>query len=265
MAGTLPLVPDDLLRPFLERPETAGVFLDFDGTLSDIVHVPSDARPAEGATELLSALAERFAVLAIVSGRSAHELLDWLGPAVEIWGAHGAQRTAGGRVELSPAALPHEPLMRRVYAEAVARVEELALEGVIVEDKTVMVGLHFRNATEQERARRALDEVAGELAARHGLKRAGGRLAYELRPPIDFTKAAVVRERARGLAAVAFAGDDRVDLPGFDALDELEREGVATLRIAVDSDEAPPELLERADVVVQGPAGAVAFLNRLLD
>ncbi len=255
---------EELLRPFLERPERSGIFLDFDGTLSEIVRVPSDARPMRGARELLAALARRYAVTAIVSGRSAHELLDWLGPETEIWGVHGAQRTAGGKVELSPAAAPFEDLMRTVHDEAAARVEELGLEGVIVEDKAVMVTLHFRNATDHGRARAALDAVASELVSRHGLTRASGRLAYELRPPVAFTKAAVVRERSRDLQAVAFAGDDRVDLPAFDALDDLAKHGVATLRIAVSSPEAPAELLERADVVVGGPRGALEFLNRLL-
>jgi trehalose 6-phosphate phosphatase len=257
-------VSDDLLHPFVSRPESAGIFLDFDGTLSEIVHVPSHARPAEGAAELLRDLARRYAVVAIVSGRSAHELLDWLGPEVEIWGAHGAQRATEGRIELSPVVAPYRGLMRGVFEEAAAAAQRLALEGVVVEDKDVMVGLHFRNATELERARVELDALAGDLAERHGLIRAGGRLAYELRPPVQLTKATVVSERARGLSAVAFAGDDRVDLPGFDALDELAAGGAATLRIAVRSDEAPPELLERADVVVDGPAGAIRLLRRLV-
>ena len=255
---------DDLLRPFVERPGRAGIFLDFDGTLSEIVHIPSDARPAEGAAELLRDLARSYAVVAIVSGRSAHELVEWLGPEVEIWGAHGAQRATSGRVELSPVAAPYRALMRDVLTDAAAAVERLGLEGVVVEDKEVMVGLHFRNASDVERARVELDAIADDLTGRHGLTRAGGRLAYELRPPVELTKASVVAKRAEGLSAVAFAGDDRVDLPGFDALDDLASAGVATLRIAVSSNEAPPELLERADVVVEGPAGAIDLLRRFV-
>lgn len=255
---------DDLLRPFRERPERAGIFLDFDGTLSEIVHVPSDARPAEGAADVLRALAAVYAVVAIVSGRSAHQLVEWLGPEIEIWGVHGAQRATAGDVRLSPLAAPFAELMGEVHEAAAKALADVDLEGVILEDKEVMLGLHFRNARDVERARVVLDEIADELAARYGLTRAGGRLAYELRPPAEFTKAAVVRERAAGLEAVAFAGDDRVDLPGFDALDELAGAGAATLRIAVDSDEAPPELLERADVVVDGPPGAIELLGKLL-
>lgn len=257
---------DVAIQSFRERPRSAGLFLDFDGTLSDIVHIPSEARPAEGARELLDGLAARYAIVAIVSGRSAEQLVEWLGPDVEIWGTHGAQRTVDGRVELSDPAAAYSELMDRVRHEAEAALADLDLSGVIIEDKTVMIGLHFRAAEDVDRARVALDELAESLAARHGLKRAGGRLAYELRPPIEFSKAAVVLDRARqaNLEAVAFVGDDRVDLPGFDALDALAEDGATTLRVAVDSDEAPAELLERADIVVQGPRGAIEFLRSFL-
>jgi trehalose 6-phosphate phosphatase len=259
-------VTDELLEPFIERPESAGVYLDFDGTLSEIVHVPSDARPLSGARELLGMLAERFALVSVVSGRSAHQLIEWLGEGVEIWGVHGAQRAVGGRVQISDAAAPFEELMGIVCAQAERRIEQLGLPGVVVEDKGVMVALHFRAASDVEVARRALDELAESLATEHGLKRGGGRLAFELRPPIEMTKADVVLRRTReeNLSAAMFVGDDRVDLSAFDALDELAAEGVATVRVAVDSSEAPAELLERADIVVNGPAGTIALLRELI-
>ncbi|HYO60933.1 MAG TPA: trehalose-phosphatase, partial [Actinomycetota bacterium] len=248
---------DELLRPFLERPESAGIFLDFDGTLSEIVPIPADARPAPGATDLLTALARKFAVVAIVSGRSANELVQWLGPEVEIWGVHGAQRATNGTVELSPRAKPFEPQMKKVHEEATERIESAGLTGAIVEDKAVMVTLHYRAAEDPAEAKRALGSLAKELATKHDLTCVPGRASYELRPAIDFTKAAVIEDRSTNLEAVAFAGDDTVDLPGFDALDALSEQGVATLRIAVRSNEAPDALLNRADIVVDGPEGAV--------
>ena len=256
---------EELLKPFLERPENAGLFLDFDGTLSEIVHVPSEARPVSGARGLLETLAARFALVSVVSGRSAHQLLEWLGEEIEIWGVHGAEKAVEGRVEPIDAVTPFLELMATVRAEAERRIEELELPGVFVEDKGVMLALHFRAAEDVEAARRALDELAGSLAVEHGLKRAGGRLAFELRPPIDVTKADIVltRTREEKLSAAMFVGDDRVDIPAFDALDELAEEGVATVRVAVDSSEAPAELLKRADLVVKGPAGTIALLSRL--
>ncbi len=155
-------------------------------------------------------------------------------------------------------------VVRHEAEEALAR---MSLEGVVLEDKTVMLGLHFRAAPDRPVAQRRLDELAQELADRHGLTRAGGRLAYELRPPVEFSKAAVVLQRAREerLKAAAFAGDDRVDLPGFDAMDVLADEGLATARIAVHSDEAPPDLLARADLVLAGPGSVVRWLEELAD
>ena len=59
------------LEALLEEPTATGIFLDFDGTLSEIVSVPSEGRPVAGAIELLQQLGEKFAVTAVVSGRSA--------------------------------------------------------------------------------------------------------------------------------------------------------------------------------------------------
>jgi trehalose 6-phosphate phosphatase len=156
--------------------------------------------------------------------------------------------------------------MARVRDEAAEELDHLGIDGVVLEDKRIMIGLHFRAAADVETARAALDKVARDLADRHGLLRAGGRLAFELRPPDEFSKAAVVLERARAfkLEAALFMGDDRVDLPAFDALDVLADEGMKTARIAVSSDEVPPDLLERADIVVDGPPAALDLLRGLL-
>jgi trehalose 6-phosphate phosphatase len=256
----------EVLAPFVDRPGGAGIFLDFDGTLSEIASVPSEARPVEGATELLEGLGRRFRLVAIVSGRSAAELLQWLGPGVEIWGIHGAQRVRDGRVDLSDRARPYADLMDRVRVEAERRLEALALSGVVLEDKGVMLGLHFRAAEDPDRARRSLDDLADDLASAYGLTRAGGRLAFELRPPVAFAKSQVVLERSReaALGAAMFVGDDRVDISAFDALDELEKEGVRVARVAVHSTEAPAELLDRADLIVEGPDGVVTLLRSLI-
>jgi trehalose 6-phosphate phosphatase len=259
------VAPDRLPTFAAVDPSSAGLFLDFDGTLSEIVQIPSDARPLEGVADALSALARDYAVVAVVSGRSAHELLGWLGPTVEIWGVHGAQRTIEGRVELSARVAPHGELMSQVKREADRLVAELKHDGVLVEDKGIAVGLHFRTAQDVETARRQLDAIAQLLVDRYGVVRAEGRLTYELRPPVELSKASVVLDRAReaSLSGAAFVGDDLVDLPAFDALDLLEAEGVTTLRVAVRSDEAPEELLDRADVVVDGPRGTLTLLKRL--
>lgn len=239
--------------------------MDFDGTLSAIVETPDEARPATGAPEVLRFLAERFAVVAVVSGRPASQLLEWLGPEVEIWGLHGAERVSAGEVKLSEDAASYAATMRQVLNEARAAAAN-GPEGVLVEDKGVVVGLHYRKARDRKEAERWLLELAGNLSVAHDLRVAPGRLVLELRPPVEFSKKAVVLRRTReaGLRAVAFAGDDLVDLPGFDALDELSEAGLETLRIAVGSEEAPRALMDRADIAVDGPSGLVTLMNELV-
>ncbi|MDQ3878522.1 MAG: trehalose-phosphatase [Actinomycetota bacterium] len=257
---------DALLAPFLAHPQAAGLFLDFDGTLSEIVRIPSDARPLPDVPDLLNGLARKYRVVAIVSGRSAAQLVDWLGADIEIWGVHGAERVIEGAVTLSEWAAPHEEIVQKAVAAAREELTRRGLKGALVENKRVIANIHFRAADDPERAEREIAEIADELAGRFDLVTKRGRMSYELRPAIDFSKRAVVEMRAaeEGLTAAAFFGDDRVDLPGFDALDDLARAGVATMRVAVTSFEVPRELIDRADIVVEGPLGAVELLTRLL-
>jgi trehalose 6-phosphate phosphatase len=121
--------------------------------------------------------------------------------------------------------------------------------------------LHYRGHPELEGAVR---EIAERQAARSGLSIRPARMSFELHPPIAADKGTAVRDLADGLAAVCFLGDDVGDLPAFAELQRLADEGVAAVRVAVRSDEAPEELLEAADVVVDGPEGARDLLQELL-
>jgi trehalose 6-phosphate phosphatase len=108
---------------------------------------------------------------------------------------------------------------------------------------------------------------AAATAEATGLVVHEGRMSFELRPPLDLHKGSVVRDLVDGRRAACFLGDDLGDLPAFDALDRFAAgdAGAYALRIGVRSDEAPVGLLERADLVVDGPPGALAILRALLD
>jgi trehalose 6-phosphate phosphatase len=134
--------------------------------------------------------------------------------------------------------------------------------GMRVESKGLSLTLHYREAPGLEREVRAW---ARQQAARSGLKLRNARRSVELHPPIDTDKGTAVRSLVADLSAACFLGDDVGDLPAFDALDELTAAGRSTVKVAVRSDEAPPEMLARADLVVDGPEGASALLARLLD
>jgi trehalose 6-phosphate phosphatase len=90
-------------------------------------------------------------------------------------------------------------------------------------------------------------------------------MALEFRPPVKADKGTVVERLAPGHEAAACFGDDLGDLPAFRAVGDLADHGVAVARVAVVDPETPPEVVEAADVVVQGPGAALELLRQLAD
>ena len=247
------------LAPLLADPARTGVFTDFDGTLSPIVDDPGQARPLDGAIDALSALVGRMARVGVISGRPADYLRRHLGVAgLSMWGLHGLEWVEGDKVIPMPGVEP----WREAVETATAAAEHDLAAVADVERKTLSVTLHFRRrpAAEQEIA-----AWAKEQAAATGLTVYAGRMSYELRPPVPHGKDVVLEAAATGLAAACFIGDDLGDAVAFDALDRLAATtGLHAVRIAVDSPEAPSQLVERADLVVDGPPGVVALLRHLM-
>jgi len=249
---------DDLVATFRDDPRHAGVFCDFDGTLAEIIDVPDEARPVEGAVDALDALADAYAMVAVISGRPAAFLQDHLGGhGLILAGLYGLERVEDGQVHIAEEARRWEPVVEEVASRARSEVPE----GVTVEPKGLSVALHFRTAPDAADTTRAWAE---EQAADTGLVASPGRQSYELRPPVTTSKGTVLADNAEGLTAACFLGDDHGDLTAFDALDELAAAGVTVLRVAVRSPESPAELLERADLVVDGPSEVVKLLRRLV-
>jgi trehalose 6-phosphate phosphatase len=240
-------------------PAHALVALDYDGTLSPIVARPQDAVPAVGAIEVLTALAARVGRLAVLTGRPAQVVVDLGGlaavPGLVVLGQYGVDRWEDGALNSA----------RPVSGVAEARSALPALVewlGAEIEDKGHSLVVHTRNAPVGAQER--LAEPVGDLARRVGLELHHGRRVLELRPPgFDKHGALMAVAKARP-ASVLFAGDDLGDARAFDAVDELRAEGVPGLMVFSDSEEGPASLRSRADVVVDGPAGVVAFLRDLL-
>ncbi len=64
---------------FRRAPEAAAILTDFDGTLAAIVDDPAAARPLDGVPALLDELADRYALVAVLSGRPVAFLQQLLG------------------------------------------------------------------------------------------------------------------------------------------------------------------------------------------
>lgn len=244
------------LAPFTDRPADAAVLLDFDGTLSPIVEDPASARPLDGVTDALTRLAARFGLVGITSGRPVDFLLPLLPDGLVLSGLYGLEVVRDGRRSDRAGA----GAWREVVADVARSSADRGPDGMGVESKGLSLTLHYRSRPELAAA---VAEWARQQGARSGLEVRPAKMSVELHPPIAADKGTAVEELVAGLDAVCFVGDDRGDLPAYDALDRLAARGVHALRVAVASDEAPDELIGRADLVVDGPAEVLDLLNRL--
>lgn len=226
------------------------MFLDFDGTLAEIVARPELARLAPGAREVLAELRSRVDVLAIISGRPAEAVQERVPvPGLTIVGLYGL-----------PADRGREQILASL--EDVERAAAM-IPGAWVEDKGVSLSVHYRAADDPSLARDVLLPGLSGIAARRGLSLLEGKMVIEVAAGEVPGKGAAVKSLAlhHPLDGYLYAGDDRPDLDAFAALDELAQGGACTVKVAVRSEETPDELLSAADVVVDRPEGLVHLLS----
>ncbi len=219
---------------------------DYDGVLSPLVDVPSEAGPEPGAAEVLQRLAAVPGVtVALVSGRGVADLQATSGftGRLRFIGSHGAEFDGPLVAELA----------ERRDALA-ARLEPLVAgtPGARLEVKPASVAVHVRQVPDRS-AGAALLEAAGAQAD-SSLTMKPGKDVLEL-AVTDADKGSAVRRLADELGArgVMFLGDDRTDEDVFRVL------GADDVTVKVGEGETA------ARHRVADPAAVVALLGSLAD
>lgn len=244
----------DLFEVFRARPDRSAILTDFDGTLSAIVEDWNAAVPLPGARNVLESLADRYAMVGVVSGRPVSYLERHLGTRLRLSGLYGLEDIIDGE----RTSIEDDERWRSLVHDA---VESASVQfGALVEDKGLSVTVHFRTRPDLERDIRAW---AGREHERAGLQLRSAKESVELHPPIAVDKGSVVTTAIGTLDNACFLGDDLGDLTAFDALDRARTRGVHAVKVGVRTEETPAVLLDRADVVVDGPLGALALLASL--
>jgi trehalose 6-phosphate phosphatase len=258
-----------LLEALRREPARTAILTDVDGTLAPIAERPEQAAVPEAARAALALLSKRFGLVACVSGRRAAEARRLVGvEGIAYAGNHGLELLLPGEQAPRP-----DPSLKEREGDAAAFAAgldrgELAGAGLRLEDKGPIQALHWRAAKDERVAEARAHEIAAE-GGRAGLEPRWGRKVLELRPAggggKDTAVAALLADE--GIARAAYAGDDRTDLDAFRRLRELSEEGRLELAVCVGvlSSEAPPELPEEADLIVDGPAGWLEVLDCLAE
>ena len=237
---------DALLERLASEPQRAGLFLDFDGVLAPIVARPEDAAAPPETRAELERLVGRYALVAVVSGRTGADVRARVGvDGIVYVGSHG--------LELDPQA---ERWRRRLAAFAA----DAPWPPSAIEMKGLAVAFHFRDRDDEAQAIRELDRIA-EAAREDGLVARYGRKVLEVLPPVGSNKGTAVRRmlEERGLRRGLAAGDDTTDLDSFAAVDGLK----LGVRVAVADDESPELLRESADVVLGSTRDFLELLRKL--
>ena len=112
-----------------------------------------------------------------------------------------------------------------MYGEVMARVAGVLtpmlepFRGVLVENKTWTLSVHYRLADESIRPR--LFGTVGDIVVQNGLRLTEGNMVLEVRPPVAVDKGTAIYRLAGELgalepgASVFFAGDDVTDEDAF--------------------------------------------------
>ncbi|WP_269514783.1 trehalose-phosphatase [Brevundimonas subvibrioides] len=190
------------------------LFLDLDGVLAPMASTPDAVVADPRRTRVLQALDPALeGRLAVISGRTLPEIDRIAGGAARAAaGVHGLHRRGrDGSIHAIPPSAG--------VAAAVADFHAFAAEhpGVIVEDKGVSAGLHYRGAPRAEAEARILAE---DLAERAGLVVQPGKMVVELKTPgADKGTAlnAFMAEPAFAGTMPVMIGDDLTDEAGFRA------------------------------------------------
>jgi trehalose 6-phosphate phosphatase len=252
------------------------VFLDYDGTISDIVRNPDEAYMTDEMRTAVSRVASLYPT-AIISGRSREKVYDFVQlPQLYYAGSHGLGHRRpedatrdGSRGAASTGALGPGGDGRGVQGVQTQRWQDIP--GANVEHNKFCVSVHYRNCEPKwwGAVKDVVDrQVAGD---RKRLKKAEGRKVFEVKPRVDWDKGKALsfllgeldlQQRygyEDGQIMSLYFGDDHTDEDAFHELRGLKDEcGVGVIVSTVPKP-------SNARFSVRDPAEVLVFLNKLAD
>ena len=246
-----------LTKPF-------GLIFDVDGTIAEIAPTAEAVRVTPKCKKHLRSLVKRLLLVAAISGRLAIVAKRLVGvDGVVYYGNHGLERCFKGQVEIRPSAQGYI----EKTATAIKELRPVLLPmGVVFEDKGAGLVFHYRTLPNREGVRETILKEIGRSSAAQWFRIDQARAVIELRPPLEVSKGSVVKELIESyhLKAAVYMGDDVSDIDAFDTMQALSRGVIFQgLAIGVVGEETPPQVAERADLLLRGVSEVEAFLEWL--
>jgi len=234
------------------------LFLDFDGTLADIVLHPEDANLPKEVRATLSALKKAPRIsMAIVSGRSLNDIRSRVGlKGIHYVGNHGLEifTPKSGMRQLPP----KETIgaLRAICDRLNCQFK--GIEGILVEDKRFTLAVHYRNADP-----RWVPSIL--MILEHEIKKSiiplclrFGKMVFEVWPRCPPNKGTAIldllgKADQNGVLPI-YIGDDQTD---EDAFRILRRKGI-TIFVGI-----PRPTISSARYYVKDPSEVHGFLKKI--
>ena len=253
----------DAAEALAADPGRSGLALDFDGVLAPIVADPTTSALPDRVAASLTRLAGRLGLVAIISGRPVTFLAERVGvPGVPLLGSYGMEQSSDGVRQIDAEA---EKWLGQVHsAGQTLRAQLAGSAGIRVEEKSVSVAVHWRQAPDHAAAAEEVRRVTARIAGDLGLRLEPGKLVEELRPPIDVDKGSAISALLaahRDVSVFAYAGDDLGDIPALRAA----RDAGGYALVIDHGPETDPRLLELADQTFAGTGAFADWLRELAD
>lgn len=214
---------------FKEDSKTA-VITDVDGTISRIAPKPDEAVVTTEMRNILTRLADKFKLVAVVSGRSVEDVRKLLGLDNVLYvGNHGLEYMKDGKIQFEPEVERYIPIVKKA-ARTLQKDKSCSMEGVFLEDKGVCFCVHYRMCSEPEKTRKKLlksIESAVKTANEEGLEKLSikeGRKVLEIKPQAGYDKGTILEKIVlkNHVEKALYLGDDITDNDAFCKIKELK-------------------------------------------
>ena len=211
----------------VQSAERVFLFLDYDGTLVPIKPQPELAVFPVSTRKLIKKLSNLPNVyLALVTGRSLKEIKKIIDVEGIIYiGNHGLEIEYEGKYWIHPASTQKRPMIKKILSDVKGFAKEIP--GVLVEDKGLIVSLHYRLVTEKSEGeiRKMVSNLVSPYSKMFCIGR--GKKVYEIRPRIDWNKGKAISKVSELLGITKktlriYIGDDLTDEDAFKVLGKEE-------------------------------------------